>query len=75
MALATPGGTCDVLIPRDRCDPFAVLAIVKEWEREATELDHLSRAPVNLDEALRMACEDVITPEVFPLAALSRGHR
>ena len=35
MALASPDGTCDVLIPRDRYDPIEVLAIVKEWEREA----------------------------------------
>ena len=41
MALATPDGTCDVLIPRDRYDPFAVLAIVKEWEREDAEPDPL----------------------------------
>ena len=33
MALATPDGTCDVLIPRDRYHPFEVLAVVKEWER------------------------------------------
>lgn len=37
LALATPDGTCDVLIPRDRYDPFEVLAIVKEWEREDAE--------------------------------------
>jgi hypothetical protein len=37
MALSTPDGTCDVLIPKDRYDPFAVLAIVKEREREAAE--------------------------------------
>ena len=41
MALATPDGTCDVLIPRDRYDPFEVLAIVKEWEREDAEPDRL----------------------------------
>ena len=35
MALATPDGTCEVLIPRDRYDPFEVLAVVDEWEREA----------------------------------------
>jgi hypothetical protein len=32
MALATPDGTCDVLIPKDRYDPFAVLATVQGWE-------------------------------------------
>jgi hypothetical protein len=41
MALATPDGTCDVLIPKDRHEPFAVLVIVKEWEREAAEPDPL----------------------------------
>jgi hypothetical protein len=37
MALTTPDGTCEVLIPRDRYDPFEVLAIVNEWEREDPE--------------------------------------
>jgi hypothetical protein len=32
MALATPDGTCDVLIPKYRYDPFAVLAMVEAWE-------------------------------------------
>jgi hypothetical protein len=32
MALATPDGTCEVLIPKDRYDPFAVLAVVEAWE-------------------------------------------
>jgi hypothetical protein len=32
MALATPDGTCDVLIPKDRYDPFAVLAMIEAWE-------------------------------------------
>jgi hypothetical protein len=32
MALATPDGTCEVLIPKDRYDPFAVLAMVEAWE-------------------------------------------
>jgi hypothetical protein len=31
-ALATPDGTCELLIPRDRYDPFAVLAMVEAWE-------------------------------------------
>ena len=35
MALASPDGTRDVLIPRDRYYLIEVLAIVKEWEREA----------------------------------------
>jgi TubC N-terminal docking domain len=77
MALATPDGTCDVLIPKDRYDPFAVLEVVKEWEREDLEapppllwrvsITEPGGRPVNLDEALRAACEDVggITPEVF----------
>jgi hypothetical protein len=30
--LATPAGTCEVLIPKDRYDPFAVLAMVEAWE-------------------------------------------
>jgi hypothetical protein len=38
MALATPHGTCEVLIPRDRYDPFAVLAKVEGWEREPPPL-------------------------------------
>jgi hypothetical protein len=32
MALATPDGTCEVLIPKDRYDPFAVLAMMEAWE-------------------------------------------
>jgi hypothetical protein len=33
MTLATPDdGTCEVTIPKDRYDPLAILAIVKEWE-------------------------------------------
>jgi hypothetical protein len=32
MGSATPDGTCDVLIPKDRYDPFAVLAMVEAWE-------------------------------------------
>lgn len=32
MALATPAGTCEVLIPRDRYDPFALLATMEGWE-------------------------------------------
>jgi hypothetical protein len=31
-ALATPDGTCELLLPRDRYDPFAVLAMVEAWE-------------------------------------------
>jgi hypothetical protein len=31
-ALATPDRTCEVLIPKDRYDPFAVLEMVKSWE-------------------------------------------
>jgi hypothetical protein len=38
MALATPAGTCDVLIPKDRYDPFAVLTMVEEWERVCAEI-------------------------------------
>jgi hypothetical protein len=30
-ALATPDGTCEALIPKDRYDPFAVLAMVEAW--------------------------------------------
>ena len=32
MALATPDGTCELLIPQDRYDPFALLATMKGWE-------------------------------------------
>lgn len=32
LALATPAGTCELLIPRDRYDPFAVLAMMEGWE-------------------------------------------
>jgi hypothetical protein len=32
VALATPAGTCEVLIPKDRYDPLAVLAMVEAWE-------------------------------------------
>jgi hypothetical protein len=32
MALATPDGTCELLIPKDRYDPFEVLAMVEGWE-------------------------------------------
>jgi hypothetical protein len=38
MALATPDGTCEVQIPKDRYDPFAVLAMVEGWEREPDPL-------------------------------------
>jgi hypothetical protein len=31
-ALATPDGTGELAIPRDRYDPFAVLAMVEAWE-------------------------------------------
>jgi hypothetical protein len=31
-ALATPDGTCELLIPRDRYDPFEVLVTVQGWE-------------------------------------------
>ncbi|MGH8586207.1 MAG: hypothetical protein ACREWE_08525 [Gammaproteobacteria bacterium] len=33
MALATPDGTCELLVPRDRCDAFAILAMVDGWNR------------------------------------------
>jgi hypothetical protein len=41
MALATPDGTYELQIPRDRYDPFAVLAIVQEWEGQAGDPDRL----------------------------------
>jgi hypothetical protein len=81
MALATLDGTCEVLIPRDRCDPFAVLAMVEGWNREDnTERYHGPACAVtaiaglprpsgtgDLDEALRTACDGVagITPAQF----------
>jgi hypothetical protein len=34
MALATPDGTCEVLIPMDRYEPFAIVAMVAGWNRE-----------------------------------------
>jgi hypothetical protein len=34
MALATPDGTCEALIPRDQYDPFGVLAMVAGWNLE-----------------------------------------
>jgi hypothetical protein len=34
MALATPDGTCEISIPRDGYDPFAVLAMVEGWNLE-----------------------------------------
>ena len=39
-ALATPAGTYEVQIPRDRYHPFAVLATVRGWERERVALNH-----------------------------------
>ncbi len=38
MALATPDGTCQLLVPRERYDPFEVLAVLGEWEREPEPL-------------------------------------
>ena len=32
MTVGTPGGTREVLIPRDQYDPFEVLARVHEWD-------------------------------------------
>lgn len=32
---AIPDGTCDVLIPRDRYDPFAIVAMVERWNTES----------------------------------------
>jgi hypothetical protein len=34
MALATPDGTCEVLISMDRYEPFAIVAMVAGWNRE-----------------------------------------
>jgi hypothetical protein len=34
LSLATPDGTCEVLIPKDRYDPFAIVARVAGWNRE-----------------------------------------
>jgi hypothetical protein len=34
LAPATSDGTGEVLIPRDRYDPFAVVELVAEWTRE-----------------------------------------
>jgi hypothetical protein len=117
MALAAPDGTCEISIPKDRYEPFEVLAIVKGWEREDAEPNPLwwrvsivepgaartvevdtpsgwtlpdwqayaeryhgpecavnviaglpkTRAPINLDEAIRAACDGVagITPAQF----------
>jgi hypothetical protein len=39
MAMAVPDGTCEVLIPRDGYDPFAVVEMVKGWNREDTDPD------------------------------------
>jgi hypothetical protein len=33
-ALATPDGTCELLIPKDRYDPFAIAATVAAWNQE-----------------------------------------
>jgi hypothetical protein len=35
LTLATPAGTSEVLIPKDRYDPFAIAAMVGGWKREA----------------------------------------
>jgi hypothetical protein len=55
-ALATPHGSGEVRIPKDRYDAFEVLAMADGWNR-----------PVLLDEALESACEALegLTPEVF----------
>ncbi|MGH7315688.1 MAG: hypothetical protein ACREJS_05440 [Candidatus Rokuibacteriota bacterium] len=34
MALATPDGTCELLIPKHRYDPFAIMSMVDGWNRE-----------------------------------------
>lgn len=34
-ALAVPKLTCEVQIPKDRYDPFAIAAMVAAWNREA----------------------------------------
>ncbi|MGH8584657.1 MAG: hypothetical protein ACREWE_00180 [Gammaproteobacteria bacterium] len=38
MALATPDGTCELLIPKDRYDPFAILDMVDGWNSTAPRL-------------------------------------
>jgi len=34
MALATPDGTCELRIPKDRYEPFAIVATLAGWSRE-----------------------------------------
>jgi hypothetical protein len=34
MALATPDGTCDLAVPRDKYDAFELLAMVVRWNAE-----------------------------------------
>jgi hypothetical protein len=34
MALTTPVGTCEVRVPKDRYDPFAIAAMVAAWNQE-----------------------------------------
>ncbi|MGH8562684.1 MAG: hypothetical protein ACREXW_00830 [Gammaproteobacteria bacterium] len=38
MALATPDATCELLIPKDRYDPFAIVEMVDGWNREPEPL-------------------------------------
>ncbi|MGH8584785.1 MAG: hypothetical protein ACREWE_00870 [Gammaproteobacteria bacterium] len=38
LALATPDGTCELSIPRDRYDPFAILDMVDWWNSAAPRL-------------------------------------
>jgi hypothetical protein len=34
LSLGTPDGMCEVLIPKDRYDPFAIAAMVVRWNPE-----------------------------------------
>jgi hypothetical protein len=43
IALATPDGTYEVLIPRDRYDAFVVLGMVRGWEAWRLVLNHRLR--------------------------------
>jgi hypothetical protein len=34
MPLATPDGTCELLIPKDRYEPLLIVAMVEGWNRK-----------------------------------------
>jgi hypothetical protein len=69
-ALATPDGTCELRIPKDRYDPLAALAIVKEWEREDPEPDPLWWRVAILEPGGRPRCpprpEETAAPGTAP---------